>query len=59
MTTDLDTTKSEERRSTWLGAGKFLFVVVLAILFFLLAHEMVSHRFFRGGWRNHHGSLMP
>jgi len=34
MTTDLDTTGSEERRSIWLGLGKILFIVVLAVLFF-------------------------
>jgi hypothetical protein len=59
MTSDLDTTPSEERRSMWLGIGKFLFIVVLALLFFLLAHRMVRHRFFRGGWRNQHGSISP
>ena len=59
MTTYLDTTAAEERRSMWLGIGKFLFIVVLALLFFLLAHSMVRHRFFRGGWRNQHGSISP
>jgi hypothetical protein len=59
MTTDLDTMGPEERRSIWLGIGKFLFVVVLAVLFFLLAHNMVRHRFFRGGWVNRNGSLRP
>jgi hypothetical protein len=59
MTTDLDTTGSEERRSIWLGLGKILFIVVLAVFFFLLAHNMVRHRFFRGGWRNHNGSISP
>jgi len=59
MKIDLDTTATEERRSIWLGIGKFVFVVVLAVLFFLLAHNMVRHRFFRGGWRNQHGSISP
>jgi|GEM_PF-793295 hypothetical protein len=59
MTTDLDRTGPEERKSIWLGIGKFLFIVVLAVLFFLLAHNMVRHRFFRGGWRNQHGSISP
>ena len=59
MTTDLDTTAAEERRSMWLGIGKFLCIVVLALLFFLLAQSMVGHRFFRGGWRNQHGSISP
>jgi hypothetical protein len=59
MTADLDTRAPEERRSMRLGIGKFLFAVVLAVLFFLLAHDMVRHRFFRGGWRNQHGSISP
>jgi hypothetical protein len=59
MTTDSDTPGAEERRSIWLGIGKFLFIVVLAVLFFLLAHNMVRHRFFRGGWSNQHGSIEP
>jgi hypothetical protein len=28
-------------------------------LFFLLAHSMVKHRFFRGGWMNHSSTLQP
>ncbi|MGC2403819.1 MAG: hypothetical protein WA510_28760 [Acidobacteriaceae bacterium] len=59
MTTDLDARAPEERRSMWLGTGKLLFIVVLALLFFLLAHSMVRHRFFRGGWHNQHGSISP
>ena len=59
MTTDLDTTGPEERNSIWLEIGKVLFIVVLAVLFFLLTHNMVRHRFFRGGWRNQHGSISP
>ena len=59
MTTDLDTIAPGERRSMWSGIGKILFIAVLALLFFLLAHNMVRHRFFRGGWRNQHGSISP
>ena len=59
MTTDLDTSATEERRSMWLGIVKFLLIVVLALLFFFLAHSMVRHGFFRGGWRNQHGSISP
>lgn len=59
MTTDLDTRAAEERRSMGRGIRKLLFIVVLALLFFLLAHDMVRHRFFRGGWRNQHGSISP
>jgi hypothetical protein len=59
MTTHPDARAPEERRSMWLGIGKLLFIVVLALLFFLLAQSMVGHRFFRGGWRNQHGSVSP
>ena len=59
MTTDLDTRATEEQTSMWLWIGKFLLIVVLALLLFLLAHSMVRHRFFRGGWRNQHGSISP
>jgi hypothetical protein len=58
MTTDLDTRAPEERRLMWLGIGKLPFIVVLALLFFLLAHSMV-HTAFLGGWRNQHGSISP
>jgi hypothetical protein len=59
MTTDLDRMAPEERKSMWSGIGKLLSIAVLALLFFLLAHSMVRHRFFRGGWRNQHGSISP
>ena len=37
------------QKPRWLGVGKCLFVIVLAILFLLLGQSMVHHRFFRGG----------
>lgn len=39
--------------------GKVLFVAILFLLFFLLAHSMVSHRFFAGGWYNQNGTIRP
>ena len=41
------------------GIGKFLFGIVLAVIFFLLLHSMVHHRFFRGGGVNRNGSIVP
>jgi hypothetical protein len=58
MTTDLNKTPAEGK-PPWFGIGKFLFIVVLAVIFFLLAQSMVHHRFFRGGWVNRNGSLRP
>jgi hypothetical protein len=46
-------------RSLWFRIGQFLFVVVLAVAFYLLGLSMVHHRFFRGGYINQHGVLKP
>ena len=45
--------------SPWLGVVKFLLLAVLFGLIFLLAQEMVHHRFCRGGWVDQHGVLKP
>jgi hypothetical protein len=39
------------------GMGHFLFVVLLAVVFFLLGHSMVRHRFFEGGRVHRNGSV--
>jgi hypothetical protein len=57
MTTDPNTTSPSGREPPEFGLEKFLFVVVLAIIFFLLAQSMVRHRFFRGGRINRNGTL--
>jgi hypothetical protein len=49
MTNYSNRTTGSGPRPRWLGAGKCVFVVILAILFLLLAQSMVHHRFFRGG----------
>jgi hypothetical protein len=46
-------------KSLWFKIGRFLFLVGLAVAFFLLAQSMVHHRFFRGGWINQNGTLRP
>jgi hypothetical protein len=38
---------------------RIMFVAVLFFLFYLLAHSMVEHRFFRGGWYNQNGTIRP
>jgi hypothetical protein len=37
--------------------GSFLFLAVLAFLFFLLGQSMVHHRFFQGGRVHRNGSI--
>jgi hypothetical protein len=58
MTTYSNTTGPAGPKSP-LRIGKFLLIVALAVIFFLLAQSMVHHRFFRGGWVNRNGSLHP
>jgi ABC-type microcin C transport system permease subunit YejE len=59
MRPDLHTTAPEERRSPWLGIVKFLFIVVLIIIIFLLGQDMVRHRFFQGGWVDQNDTVRP
>jgi hypothetical protein len=59
MKTYSNTTGPAGPKSPWFGIGRFLFIVALAVIFFLLAQSMVSHRFFRGGRVNRNGSLGP
>jgi len=59
MTTHLDTTAPEGRKSPWFGIGRFLFIVILTVIFFMLAQSMVRHRFFRGGRVQRNGSIGP
>jgi hypothetical protein len=39
--------------------GRVIFLVVLFFMFYLLAHSMVEHRFFQGGWYNQNGTIRP
>jgi hypothetical protein len=59
MTTDSNPTAPAGRVPPGFGVGKFLFIVVLAIIFFLLAQSMVRHRFHAGGQFNRNGTLRP
>ncbi len=59
MTTYSNTPDPEGEKPPSFGIGKFLFVVVLAVIFFLLVNSMVHRRLFRGGWVNRHGSIVP
>ena len=59
MTTYSHSPDPEGEKPPSFGIGKFLFVVLLAVIFFLLVNRMVHHRFFRGGWVNRHGTIVP
>ena len=47
------------RNSPWLRLIKLLFLVLLLVIIFLLAQDMVRHRFFRGGRVNQRDVLKP
>ena len=47
------------RQSPWIGIVKFLLLVILIGVIFLIGQEMVRHRFFRGGWVDQHDVLKP
>ena len=57
MTTYLKTTDPTGRKPPSFGIGQFLFVVVLAVILFLLGQSMVRHRFFEGGRFHRNGSV--
>jgi hypothetical protein len=48
-----------DRRPTWVVIVKFFLLVVFVVALFLLAQNMVLHRFHRGGWINHRETLRP
>jgi ABC-type microcin C transport system permease subunit YejE len=54
-----NSTEPAARQSPWLGIIKFLLLVLLITIIFLLGQEMVRHRFFRGGWVDQRDVLKP
>jgi cell division protein FtsX len=59
MRPDSDVMGRAGRNSPRLGIVKFLFLVLLIVVVFLLAQNMVRHRFFRGGRVNQRDVLKP
>ena len=54
-----NTTDPAARQSPWLGIVKFLLLVILIAIIFVLGEQMVHHRFFRGGYIDQRGILKP
>jgi hypothetical protein len=59
MTTDSNSTVPSEPKPPRFGMGSFVFAIVLALIFFLLAQTMVRHRFHQGGWRDRSEVIRP
>jgi len=53
----MDNREPAGREPSAFAIGKFLFVVVLAVILFLLGQSMVRHRFFEGGRFHRNGSI--
>jgi hypothetical protein len=51
--------RQPERNPPSFGIGKFLFAILLAVIFLLLVQSMVHHRFFKGGHDHRLGYLAP
>jgi len=57
MTTNLDTASAERQKSFWFKVGQTLFLVALAVAFYMLGLSMVNNRYFRGGHMDRHGHI--
>ena len=57
MASSLNTTDPAGRKPPSFGIRQFLFIVFLAVIFFLLGQSMVRHRFFQGGRFHRNGSI--
>jgi len=57
MASSLNTTGPAGRKPPSFGIKQFLFVVFLAVIFFLLGQSMLHHRFFEGGRLHRNGSV--
>jgi hypothetical protein len=53
----MNTPTSAGREPSPFGRGQFLFVVVLAVILFLLGQSMVHHHFHEGGRDHGNGSI--
>jgi hypothetical protein len=57
MADSLNSTDPAGQKPPTFGTREFLFVALLAVLFFLLGHSMVRNRFFQGGRVHRNGSI--
>jgi len=59
MATNRQENNQNEQRSPGFGFARFLFIVVLTVLIFVLVNSMVRHHFFSGGQMNQHDVTGP
>jgi hypothetical protein len=59
MATNRNEINPEEPNPSWVGFAKFLFIVFLTVMVFLLVKSMMHHHFFSGGQLNQHDTDTP
>jgi len=59
MATNRQENHKGEHSLPWLGVVRFLLIVILAVLIFVLVNSMVRHHFFSGGQMNQHNVTGP
>jgi hypothetical protein len=59
MATNRQENNQEEHGLPWPGFARFLFIVALTVLIFVLVNSMVRHHFFSGGQMNQHNVTGP
>jgi len=59
MATNRQENNQNKQSSVGLGFVRFLFIVVLTVLLFVLVSSMVRHHFFSGGQMNQHNVTGP
>jgi len=57
MTDYLNTTGAAGRKPPWFNIVRFLLIVAMVVMFFLLAQSMVRHHFCGGGRDHRNGSI--
>lgn len=59
MATNRQENNQNEQRSPGLGFARFLFIVILIVLLYVLVNSMVRNHFFSGGQQNRHNVTEP
>jgi hypothetical protein len=59
MATNRQENRQEKYSFPWLGFARFLFIVVLTALLYVLVSSMLRHHFFSGGQQNQHNVTGP
>jgi hypothetical protein len=59
MATNRQENNQEQQSSPWPGFARFLFIVVVTVLLYVLVSSMVRHHFYSGGQMNQHEVTGP